>query len=124
MSTRLFILVIDDEYDLAELIAELLGERGHHVTVAINGVSGMSLLMNGHFDLVISDFMMPVMDGVELVKRMRQDARLESIPVIMMSAHADAAATQLDGLLQGLLQKPFMPRRLFAEIDRVLVTLD
>ncbi len=121
VSERLSILVVDDEFDLAELLSELLTDRGHQVTTAINGLLGMSLLMSNEFDLVISDFMMPVMDGIDMVKTMRTEDRLANLPVIMMSARAEAVVGCVEaGLVQALLSKPFLPKLLFTTMDRVL----
>lgn len=120
MAEKLSILVVDDEYDLADLLAEMLTERGHGVTTAMNGMLGMALLMSKEFDLVISDFMMPIMDGVEMVKSMRAEPRLARVPVIMMSAQVDAVAPEGKRLVQALLQKPFRPKTLYAAIAQVL----
>jgi DNA-binding response OmpR family regulator len=120
VAEQLSILVVDDEYDLADLLAELLAERGHRVTTAINGMLGMALLMSKEFDLVISDFMMPVMDGLEMVKSMRVEPKLAAVPVIMMSAQIETVAAAGNGLVQAVLQKPFRPKALFAMIAEVL----
>jgi DNA-binding response OmpR family regulator len=118
VAARLSILVVDDEFDIAELLAELLATRGHCVTTAINGLLGRALLTRNDYDLVVTDLMMPVLDGIELVQGMRADPRLAGIPVIMTSARRDVAVVGR-GLVQATLQKPFSPRALYATIDRV-----
>jgi len=120
MPPGLRILVVDDEFDVAELLAELLGARGHVVTTAINGLLARGVLANADFDLVITDFMMPLVDGIELVEGMRADPRLARTPVIMISAQRELPAIVMDALVQGTLQKPFSPSALYAEIARVL----
>jgi DNA-binding response OmpR family regulator len=120
VSTGLSILVVDDEFDVAELLAELLAERGHRVTTAANGVVGRELLAAHSYDLVIADFMMPIVDGVQLVHGMRAEPRLAGVPVIMISAQLDVISTAADGLVQGMLQKPFSPKALYAAIDRAI----
>jgi DNA-binding response OmpR family regulator len=115
----LSILVVDDEFDMAELLAELLATRGHRVTTAINGLLGHSFLMDNDYDLVITDFMMPIVSGIELVQSMRTNDRLAGIPVIMISAQRDLPRTVGDGLVQATLQKPFSPDALFATIAQV-----
>jgi DNA-binding response OmpR family regulator len=115
----LSILVVDDEFDVAELLAELLAARGHRVTTAINGQFARGLLCDRDFDLVITDFMMPLVDGIELVQGMRAEARLAAIPVIMISAQRELPPVVGLGLVQALLQKPFTPRSLHDAIAQV-----
>jgi DNA-binding response OmpR family regulator len=122
VSAALSILVVDDEFDIAELLAELLADRGHRVTTAINGELARTLLAGNHCDLVITDLMMPIVGGIELIQGMRADPRLAKIPVIMISAQRDVAAVSR-GLVQETLQKPFSPRVLYAAIDRVTAAL-
>jgi DNA-binding response OmpR family regulator len=111
--------VVDDEFDVAELLAELLTARGHRVTTAINGLLARSLLLGNDYDLVITDFMMPIIDGLELVQGMRASDRLAGVPVIMISAQRDLPSLVGEGLVQATLQKPFSPNALYAAIGRV-----
>jgi two-component system phosphate regulon response regulator PhoB len=115
----LSILVVDDEFDFAELLAELLMARGHRVATAINGMIGRRLLSNNDYDLVITDFMMPIIDGIELVEGMRTDDRLADVPVIMISAQRDLPPGVRERLVQATLQKPFSPETLYATIGQV-----
>jgi CheY-like chemotaxis protein len=115
----LSILVVDDEFDIAELLAELLASRGHRVTTAINGLLGRELLAAHAYDLVITDYMMPIIDGIQLVKTMRADPRLAQIPVILISGRHEISSAA-DGLVQATLRKPFSPRAMYAAIDRVI----
>jgi DNA-binding response OmpR family regulator len=119
VANGLSILVVDDEFDMAALLAELLAARDHRVTTAINGELGRTLLMRNDYDLVITDFMMPIVDGIELVQGMRTDHRLAGVPVIMISAQRDLPPVVGEGLVQATLQKPFSPAALYTAIDRV-----
>jgi CheY-like chemotaxis protein len=119
MGVGLSILVVDDELDVAELLAELLAARGHRVTTAINGLLARSCLLSQDFDLVVTDFMMPIIDGLELVRGMRTNGRLAGIPVIVISAQRELPPAFDQGLVQATLQKPFSPKVLHATIDRV-----
>ena len=83
-------------------------------------MAALSLLMSNEFQLVISDAMMPVMDGVELVRSLRADPRLGELPVIMMSAQIEPVIPELDGMAQAFLQKPFKPQLLYATVARLL----
>jgi DNA-binding response OmpR family regulator len=119
VAAGLSILVIDDELDIAELLAELLAQRGHRVATAINGIVGRTLLMRNDYDLVITDYMMPIVDGIQLVEGMRAERRLAHVPVIMISAQRDLPPDVTERLVQATLQKPFSPQALFTTIARV-----
>jgi two-component system sensor histidine kinase and response regulator WspE len=79
------VLVVDDSFTVRELQRKLLDHHGYEVDVAVDGVDGWNALRSGHFDLVVSDIDMPRMDGIELVGRIRQDPRLKSTPVMVLS---------------------------------------
>ncbi len=79
------VLVVDDSLTVRELERKLLLSRGYHVEVAVDGMDGWNALRAGHFDLLITDIDMPRMDGIELVHQVRQDPRLRSLPVMVVS---------------------------------------
>jgi CheY-like chemotaxis protein len=115
------ILIVDDEFGLAELLGELLRLRDYEVTLASNGRQGLTLLAQQRFALVLTDVMMPLMDGIEMVRRMRAAPDLASIPVIVMTAVPGGITPEERRLVQGLLTKPFGPAALYELIDRLLV---
>ncbi|SOZ39005.1 hybrid sensor histidine kinase/response regulator [Cupriavidus neocaledonicus] len=79
------VLVVDDSLTVRELQRKLLAGRGYDVTVAVDGMDGWNVLRAEPFDLVITDIDMPRMDGIELVRRIRQDAALRQLPVMVVS---------------------------------------
>ncbi|MDK3026418.1 hybrid sensor histidine kinase/response regulator [Cupriavidus taiwanensis] len=79
------VLVVDDSLTVRELQRKLLAGRGYDVTVAVDGMDGWNVLRGEPFDLVITDIDMPRMDGIELVRRIRQDAALRQLPVMVVS---------------------------------------
>ncbi|WP_373377300.1 hybrid sensor histidine kinase/response regulator [Cupriavidus nantongensis] len=79
------VLVVDDSLTVRELQRKLLAGRGYDVTVAVDGMDGWNVLRAETFDLVITDIDMPRMDGIELVRRIRQDAALRQLPVMVVS---------------------------------------
>jgi two-component system sensor histidine kinase and response regulator WspE len=79
------VLVIDDSLTVRELERKLLSGRGYDVAVAVDGMDGWNVLRAEAFDLVITDVDMPRMDGIELVSRIRGDARLTRLPVMIVS---------------------------------------
>jgi two-component system sensor histidine kinase and response regulator WspE len=79
------VLVVDDSLTVRELQRKLLDGRGYAVEVAVDGVEGWNALRGGGFDLVITDVDMPRMDGIELVRLIRRDPALKSLPVMIVS---------------------------------------
>lgn len=79
------ILVVDDSLTVRELERKLLDRSGYEVEVAVDGMDGWNLARTGNFDLVITDIDMPRMDGIELVKSLRQHANLKSRPIMIVS---------------------------------------
>jgi CheY-like chemotaxis protein len=114
---KLSILIVDDEYGLADMVSDMLGDRGHDVALAIDGRLGLASLETRLADVVITDVMMPVMDGPELIRRMRAEPRFAAIPAILMTALPEAVPE--GSLHDALLVKPFRMRDLVATIARV-----
>jgi CheY-like chemotaxis protein len=101
------ILVVDDEFGTVEVLVAALEDEGYRVLSAANGRRALERLEENKPDLVISDFMMPLMDGAALVAAMREKPSYRDIPVIMMSAAPEAALRKhLDGYA-AFLRKPF-----------------
>jgi CheY-like chemotaxis protein len=117
------ILIVDDEFGLAEMLRELLRDSGFEVTLAINGRLAFEILTERRVDLVLTDMMMPVMDGAELATAMRHDARHREIPIIMMTS-LPTPLPQPAGLFDAVLRKPFTPDLLLKTMTRVLATSD
>lgn len=113
------LLVIDDDPDLAALVAEYLGGRGFTVETAGDGKAGLERLRGAGIDLVILDVMMPGLDGFEVLREIRRDA---ATPVIMLTARGEDL-DRIVGLELGAddyLSKPFNPRELLARVKSVL----
>jgi two-component system sensor histidine kinase and response regulator WspE len=79
------VLVVDDSLTVRELQRKLLDHHGYHIEVAVDGMDGWNAVRTDQFDLIITDVDMPRMDGIELVKRIRNDSNLRSMPVMIMS---------------------------------------
>lgn len=79
------ILVVDDSLTVRELERKLLQRSGYEVQTAVDGLDGWNMLRHGEFDLVVSDVDMPRLDGIELVRLIRQDQRLRNLPVLIVS---------------------------------------
>ena len=112
------ILVVDDEVSIVELLSMLLEGVGYQVMKAYNGQEALDCLASARPDVVISDVMMPVLDGRELCRRMQADQRYRSIPVVLMSAiHPVPSLTGCD--CAALLKKPFK----FNEVLQIIAHL-
>ena len=113
------VLLIDDDQRLHELLAAYLGDNGVHVGHATDGPRGLRALNDGGFDAVLLDIMMPGIDGLSVLRRIRENS---NIPVIMLTAKGDEA-DRVVGLELGAddyVAKPFSPRELLARVRAVL----
>jgi two-component system sensor histidine kinase and response regulator WspE len=97
---RKSILVVDDSITVREVERQLLANQGYLVEVAVDGMEGWNLVREGRFDLVISDIDMPRLNGLDLVRKIKEDARLQSIPVVIVS-YKDREEDRLRGLEAG-----------------------
>jgi two-component system, chemotaxis family, sensor histidine kinase and response regulator WspE len=84
-SSRRRVLVVDDSLTVRELERKLLVQAGYEVEIAVDGVDGWNAVRSGSFDLVVSDIDMPRMDGIELVRMIKQDPKLGHLPVMIVS---------------------------------------
>jgi two-component system sensor histidine kinase and response regulator WspE len=94
------VLVVDDSITVREVQRQLLTNHGYAVEVAVDGMDGWNALRNGEFDLVISDVDMPRMNGIDLVRSIKQDPRLKAIPVMIVS-YKDREEDRMRGLEVG-----------------------
>jgi two-component system response regulator CpxR len=120
---QLSLLLVDDDVELCGMMKEFFAEAGHHLDCAYNGRDGLNSALNGAYDLVILDVMLPVFDGLTLLQQLR---RRKDLPVIMLTARVQQHDRIL-GLNTGAddyLPKPFDPDELLARIRAVLRRTD
>lgn len=113
------LLLIDDDVELAELLEQYLGGEGYALDRVHDGEQGLRTALEGRHDLVLLDVMMPKMDGLEVLSRLRESS---SVPVLMLTARGDAAS-RVTGLKAGAddyLPKPFDPEELLLRIEAIL----
>jgi signal transduction histidine kinase/DNA-binding response OmpR family regulator len=111
------LLVVEDNPEMGSFLLNLLG-LSFAADFAEGGEAALSLLSSRDYDIVLTDVMMPGLDGLELARRLRADSRLSSLPIVMLSARADVP-TRLDGLDSGAVDyivKPFDSRELVARL--------
>jgi CheY-like chemotaxis protein len=113
------LLVVDDEAGITEALNDLLSEEGFHVLVASNGRVALERMADRRPDLVLLDYMMPVMDGREVLLAMQAGAATRDIPVLMMSA-VPRSSLPPDCKPTAFLRKPFTIDRLLVEVNRLL----
>ncbi len=116
------ILVVDDDPDICALLEFKLTSGGHTVIVENDGEAALAALDQQSIDLVLLDWMMPRMGGLEVCLQMRADERFRQTPVLMLTAKAQEADVQR-GLAAGAddyILKPFSPREVAARVDSSL----
>ena len=116
------VLVVEDEPAIQELIAYNLKQAGHQPLRADNAEQALRLVQDALPDLVLLDWMLPGLSGIELARRLRGDKRTRAIPIIMLTARADEQdkLTGLDTGADDYITKPFSPRELNARVKAVL----
>ena len=115
------ILVVDDDQEIADYIINELGSR-YKFNHAPNGKEGLKMLLTEDYDLVVSDVMMPEMDGLTLLKRIKDNPQISEIPVIMLTSKAEVEH-KLEGLKSGAdayIAKPFSMEELHIQIDNLI----
>ncbi len=112
------VLVVDDERCVAESIMDLLVDAGHDVRVTGNGREALDAMAASRPDVVLTDLMMPGMDGTELLRRMRVHPELRDLPVVVMSAVPHPARAEWPTHATWL-RKPFSIDALLRELELV-----
>ena len=123
VQANLSFLVVDDFSTMRRIVKNLLNDLGYvNVTEADDGSMALPLLKNGQFDFLITDWNMPGMPGLELLKQVRADARLAKLPVLMLTAEAkrEQIVEAAQAGVSGYVIKPFTAATLREKIDKIL----
>jgi two-component system, OmpR family, alkaline phosphatase synthesis response regulator PhoP len=116
------ILLVDDEEDLLDLLQYALEREGYEVVTAQDGLEGLRAAQTARPDLVVLDIMMPRMGGIEMCRRLREDAHLRLVPILMLTAKSDEG-DEIEGLDAGAddyLTKPVSPSLLVSHVRALL----
>jgi two-component system alkaline phosphatase synthesis response regulator PhoP len=115
-------LVVDDEFHIVQVVAIKLRNNGYEVVTADNGADAYALACEHKPDVVITDYQMPGLTGLELIKKLRSTPQTAAIPVIMLTARDFAIDDQKkeDLGISACLSKPFSPREVFQTVEDVL----
>jgi putative two-component system response regulator len=114
------ILVVEDDVDLLFLYETMLSRLGYEVTPAERTSDAILLLTNDDFDLIILDMNMPDMPGIKVLEFVRDDVRLQHIPVVVVSANAQWRVPCADLGVEHFLIKPVPTRELFGLLHQLL----
>jgi len=116
------IVVVDDDADILGLLEYKLTAAGHQVTAEADGEAGLAAIHEVKPDLVVLDWMMPRMTGIEVCLELRKDPDLANVPVLFLTAKAQESDVQRGFAAGGndYVVKPFSPRELATRIDALL----
>lgn len=114
------ILIVEDEILIAEMLATFLEDAGYEVLTSPHGKAALQIIRNRRPDLVITDFMMPLMTGLDLAEAIRADHDTHDLPVILVTGGQGMEARQRRDLFDMILDKPYAPQMLLAEVNRLL----
>jgi two-component system alkaline phosphatase synthesis response regulator PhoP len=115
-------LVVDDEFHIVQVVAIKLRNNGFEVLTADNGADAYTLACEHKPDIVITDYQMPILSGLELIEKIRATPEIASMPVIMLTARDFAIDDQQREKLSisACLSKPFSPRDVLSTVEDVL----
>jgi DNA-binding response OmpR family regulator len=111
------VLVVEDHHDTSFLLCRLLKMEGYEVEHAIDGIVGFSTATSEHPDLIVTDIQMPRMDGIEMIKRIRESRTISGTPIIVMSAYGKRLINDaIEAGADAFVEKPI-------DLDNLLATI-
>ncbi|MBZ4401201.1 response regulator [Myxococcus sp. MISCRS1] len=113
------VLVVDDEMDIADAVKSILEDEGYRVVTCANGREALDCLEEVRPDLIIIDVMMPVMNGFEALRAIRQREEFAGLPVLIMSA-IDPSVRPAEYDWAGFLKKPFSLSHLLEQVHKLV----
>jgi CheY-like chemotaxis protein len=116
------VLVVDDYPDAREMYSEYLEFSGFDVIQAVNGMEALQRAVDAAPDIILMDLSLPVMDGWEATRRLKEDARTNRIPVVALTGHALAGISEgaMKAGCDAFVTKPCLPEDLVKEIRKIL----
>jgi two-component system chemotaxis response regulator CheY len=127
MDKKMKILIVDDFSTMRRIVKNVLHELGFDNTdEADDGTSALPMLKSGNFDFVITDWNMPGMQGIDLLRAIRGDEKLAKIPVLMVTAEAkkEQIVIAAQAGVNGYIVKPFTPETLREKISKIFERLE
>jgi len=116
------ILTVDDSPSVRQMVKLVLGSSGHTVAEACDGADGLAKAAAQKFDLVLTDLNMPVMNGIEMIRGLRQMPALTGVPIVFITTESDDALKQEAKAAgaTGWITKPFKPEQLHAVVAKLV----
>ncbi|MBT3283662.1 response regulator [Candidatus Bathyarchaeota archaeon] len=116
------ILVVDDDEDICVLVGRTLSNEGYKVDLAKDGVQALESMGESDYDLVVLDVMMPNKNGLEVIRDMKNEGRLRSIPILLFSALGTGTKMMLQDENQAddYAQKPFMKNDFLMKVKKLI----
>ncbi|TCU51753.1 response regulator receiver domain-containing protein [Novosphingobium sp. PhB57] len=114
------IVVAEDEFLIADMLVVSLEEAGHRVRDAPHGAGALRLIQEERPDLLITDFMMPLMTGLELAEALRADDGLRDIPIVLVSGAQGLIARERSDLFDIVIDKPYRIERILEALARLI----
>lgn len=114
------VLVVDDEFGVAEVLQSILEDEGYRVGTAINGKQALARLSELTPDLIMLDYMMPIMDGTQTLAAIRNNATFAKVPIIMMSSLEEASVRETCTDYDSFLRKPFRAMAVLKTVAQLL----
>lgn len=114
------VLVVDDEFGVAEVLQSILEDEGYRVATAINGKQALARLSEFTPDLVMLDYMMPIMDGTQTLTAIRSNTTFAKVPIIMMSSLEEASVRETCTAYDSFLRKPFRAMAVLKVVAQLL----
>ncbi|MAU41791.1 MAG: phosphate regulon transcriptional regulatory protein PhoB [Kordiimonas sp.] len=116
------ILLVEDDINITELVRYNLEQEGYSVNTALDGEDGLMMASETPPDLIILDWMLPNLSGIEICRRLRKQPETSNVPIIMLTARSEEAdrVRGLDTGADDYITKPFSPRELIARIHAIL----
>ncbi len=118
MPSQARILVIDDDETILDLLKDTLSD--YHIATAHDSLEGVELMMSEKFDLMIIDLGMPVLDGVELIEKIRANSPFDKIPILVLSAYPELRTRLRGSDVQAVMAKPFSVDQLQRTVARII----
>jgi CheY-like chemotaxis protein len=115
------IVIAEDEFLIQDVLVMMLEDAGYTVAAAAHGAAAFELVRKEQPDLVVTDFMMPLMTGLELAQSMRADPMLKSIPIILTSGAQGSIGRAHPQMFDAVLDKPYQEQELLKTVAELLI---
>ncbi|MCP4414847.1 MAG: chemotaxis protein CheY [Gammaproteobacteria bacterium] len=127
MDPNMKILIVDDFSTMRRIIKNLLRDLGFtNTSEADDGLTALPMLQQGNFDFLVTDWNMPGMEGIELLKKVREDENLKTLPVLLVTAEAkkEQIVEAAQAGVNGYIVKPFTSGTLKEKIDKIFERIE